>query len=145
MSEKNSNPFSAAQIHADLFVAAAAIQKADTLSSKAGKHLRGLAGYHLQQAAEKMIKIQIYDSGIQVNPAKMYRHSLDDLITYAESLGISLYVPSWINTRKYIITGWEAEGRYNLHFVVRMDTLKRCYNELVEWLHQLFPDHTVSY
>ena len=140
MSGNNNNPLSAAQVDADLFMAASAIQKAETISSKAGKHLRGLAGYHLQQAAEKMIKIQIYDSDVQIDNSKMFRHSLDDLIGYALSLGIPLSVPSWVNEKKYIITGWEAEGRYNLHFTVRMDTLKRCYNELIQWRNQLFPN-----
>ena len=129
----NLNPLSVAQIDADLFMADSAIRKSETISSKAGKHLRGLAGYHLQQAAEKLIKIQIYDSGIEINNAKMYRHSLDDLMAYAESMGIELLVPKWVNTKKYVITSWEAEGRYDLHFVVRMDTLKRCYEELDQW------------
>ena len=61
-------------------------------------------------------------------------------MAYAGSLGISLVIPSWVNEKKYVITGWEAEGRYNLHFVVRMDTLKRCYNELIQWRNRLFPD-----
>ena len=133
MSENSNNPFSMGQIIADLYMADAAIRKAETLSSKAGKFFRGLAGYHLQQAAEKLIKIQIYDSGIEINNAKMYRHSLDDLMAYAESMGIELLVPKWVNTKKYVITSWEAEGRYDLHFVVRMDTLKRCYEELDQW------------
>ena len=140
MSGTNQNMLSVAQIDADLFMADSAIQKSETISSKAGKHLRGLAGYHLQQAAEKMIKIQIYDSGVQIDHSKMYRHSLDDLIGYALSLGINISVPSWVNEKKYVITGWEAEGRYNLHFVVRMDTLRRCYSELILWRNQLFPD-----
>ena len=55
MSGTNQNMLSVAQIDADLFMAVSAIQKAETISSKAGKHLRGLAGYHLQQAAEKMM------------------------------------------------------------------------------------------
>ena len=136
----NQNLLSVAQVDADLFMAASAIQKAETISSKAGKHLRGLAGYHLQQAAEKMIKIQIYDSGVQIDHSKLFRHSLDDLIGYASSLGIPLIIPSWVDEKKYVITSWEAEGRYNLHFVVRMDTLKRCYSELTQWRNQLFPD-----
>ena len=137
----NQNTLSVAQVDADLFMAISAIQKAETISSKAGKHLRGLAGYHLQQAAEKMIKIQIYNSGVQIDHSKMFRHSLDDLIGYASSLGIALIIPSWVDGKKYVITSWEAEGRYNLHFVVRMDTLKRCYSELVQWRNQLFPDN----
>lgn len=136
----NQNLLSVAQVDADLFMATSAIQKAETISSKAGKHLRGLAGYHLQQAAEKMIKIQIYDSGVQIDHSKMFRHSLDDLIGYASSLGIPLIIPPWVDEKKYVITSWEAEGRYNLHFVVRMDTLKRCYSELIQWRNQLFPD-----
>ena len=136
----NQNLLSVAQVDADLFMAASAIQKAETISSKAGKHLRGLAGYHLQQAAEKMIKIQIYDSGVQIDHSKMFRHSLDDLISYASSLAIPLIIPSWVDEKKYVITSWEAEGRYNLHFLVRMDTLKRCYSELLQWRNQLFPD-----
>ena len=136
----NQNLLSVAQVDADLFMASSAIQKAETISSKAGKHLRGLAGYHLQQAAEKMIKIQIYDSGVQIDHSKMFRHSLDDLIGYASSLAIPLIIPAWVDEKKYVITSWEAEGRYNLHFVVRMDTLKRCYSELIQWRNQLFPD-----
>ena len=77
-----------------------------------------------------MIKIQIYDSGVQIDHSKMFRHSLDDLIGYASSLAIPLIIPSWVDEKKYVITSWEAEGRYNLHFVVRMDTLKRCYPSL---------------
>ena len=137
MSAKSTNPFSLKQIEADLFMANAAIQKVESLSSKAGKFYRGQAGYHLQQAAEKLIKIQIYDSGVAVNNAKLYRHFLDDLITYAFSLGIQLIIPKWVDGKKYVITKWEAEGRYDLHFVVRTDTLKRCYQELCKWLKEL--------
>ena len=141
----NLNPLSVAQIDADLFMADSAIRKSETISSKAGKHLRGLAGYHLQQAAEKLIKIQIHASGVPIDHSKMYRHSLDDLMVYAGTLGIALNVPTWVNEKKYVITGWEAEGRYNLHFVVRMDTLKRCYSELVQWRNQLFPNSVKSF
>ncbi len=140
----NQNSLSVAQIDADLFMADSAIQKSETISSKAGKHLRGLAGYHLQQAAEKLIKIQIYASGVPIDHSKMYRHSLDDLMVYAGALGIAINVPTWVNEKKYVITSWEAEGRYNLHFVVRLDTLKRCYSELVQWRNQVFPNSVKS-
>ena len=133
MSVKSNNPFSLAQVEADLYMADVAIQKAESLSSKAGKFFRGQAGYHLQQAAEKMIKFQIYDSGLNIDNSKLYRHSLDDLITYGLSIGVKLNVPKWVDSKKYVITSWEAEGRYDLHFVVRMDTLKRCYQEIKQW------------
>ena len=128
------NPLSIGQAEADLFMADAAIKKAETLSSKAGKYYRGQACYHLQQAAEKLIKFQIYESGVKVDNAKIYRHSLDDLILYAGSLKAKIMVPKWIDSKKYTITTWETEGRYDLHFVVRMDTLKRCYREICKWI-----------
>ncbi len=133
MSGKTNNPISLGQIEADLFMAKAAIEKAESMSSNSGKFYRGQAGYHLQQAAEKLIKIQIYASGITVNNAKMYRHSLDDLITYAQSLNIGITIPKWVNKEKYTITSWEAEGRYDLHFVVRIDTLKKAFREISQW------------
>ena len=55
----NSNALNMAQIKADLFMAKAAINEASGLSPKAAKYIKGQAAYHLQQAAEKMIKIQI--------------------------------------------------------------------------------------
>ena len=47
MNDKSANPFSLGQIKADLFMASAAIQKAESMSSKAGKFYRGQASYHL--------------------------------------------------------------------------------------------------
>ena len=141
MSGNLNNPFSMGQIEADLFMADAAIRKAESISGSAGKFYKGQAGYHLQQAAEKLIKIQIYAAGIPVNNTKMYRHSLDDLITYASSLGIALILPKWVNNKKYLITGWEAQGRYDLHFMVRIDTLKKCYTELYQWYQDLHLNH----
>lgn len=144
MSEGNKNPFSVGQIDADLFVAKATIDKADSLSSKVGKYYRGLAGYHLQQATEKIIKYQIYESKVQVDNTKMYKHSLDKLLAYATSKGISIEVPKWIDDRKLIISSWEAEGRYDVHFVVRLDTLKKCYDELISWRNELFPQSAIK-
>ena len=137
MQDNAGNPLSFGQIQADLFVAQATIKKAEELSSKAGKYYRGQTGYHLQQAAEKLIKIQIYESGVTINNAKMYRHSLDDLISYAESLGFQIIIPKWVNEKKYLITSWEAEGRYELDFAVRIDTLKRALLEINEWEKEL--------
>ena len=137
MSEHNGISISFGQIEADLYMAGSALEKASNMTSKAGKFYRGQAGYHLQQAAEKMIKIQIYASRLPLNNVRMYRHSLDDLITYAESLGITLDIPNWVKLKKFTISGWEAEGRYDLHFVVRLDTLQRCIKELQTWYKRL--------
>ena len=137
MREASNCSLTYAQIEADLFVAKATIDKAKELSSKAGKYYRGQAGYHLQQAAEKLIKVQIYNSGAVLDYAKLYRHSLDDLLTYATSIDVKISIPQWVDEKKYTITAWEAEGRYDLHFVVRMDTLEKAYAEIYNWFASL--------
>lgn len=131
------NDLTIEQAHADILAASDAIRRAETMTPKSAKYIKGLAGYHLQQAAEKMIKLQIYQSGIPYNNAKMYRHSLDDLMMYAESLNLQLIVPEYINEKKYVITKWETQGRYDMHAVVRLDTLQRAYCEIESWYQQL--------
>ncbi len=126
-----------AQILADLYTADAAMSRASTEGKRIAKYLKGLAGYHLQQAAEKMIKIQIYKAGVAIDFSKMYRHNIRDLIQYAAQLGISLTLPAYVNKHDVMISGWEAEGRYEVHVVVRADTLKKAYSELTQWYEDL--------
>ena len=99
-----------AYIKADLFMADAAINEAEKLSPKAAKYIKGQAGYHLQQAAEKLIKIQLYASGQPINPAKVYKHKIDELITYAAVINAKIEVPAYINKYAVTISSWEAEG-----------------------------------
>ena len=87
-----------------------------------------------------MIKIQLYASGKKLDYSKLYKHSLDDLILYANSLGIALNVPSYINKYKSVITGWEAMGRYDVHFVVKIAQLKKCSQVLSEWYADMITD-----
>ena len=48
-----------------------------------------------------------------------------------------------IQQKKFVISGWEAEGRYDLYFVVRLDTLQKCYQELQDWYERLKSTNTV--
>ena len=84
------------QILADLYTADGAMNRASAEGGRIAKYLKGLAGYHLQQAAEKLIKIQIYKAGIAIDFSKMYRHNIRDLMQYANQLGITLVVPPYI-------------------------------------------------
>ena len=111
------------QIRADVHLASYAIAESEGENISYVKYMKGLAGYHLQQAAEKMIKIQIYHSDAQLNYAKIYRHDLQELMMYAESLEIPLTVPDYIRKNALYISGWEAKGRYDVRVVVRIDTL----------------------
>lgn len=125
------------QIEADILSAEDAIERAEKLPPAKAKYIKGLAGYHLQQATEKLIKIQLYASGCKLNYAKIYKHSLDDLIIYANSLGISLILPAYIDKYKTVITDWEATGRYDIHFVVKLAQLKKCDQVINEWYEEL--------
>ena len=126
-----------AQIQADLMMAKRAMEDSAVSGKSLAKYLRGQSGYHLQQAAEKMIKIQIYQSGKPYDNSKIYNHKIHELIGYAQTIPVNLDVPSYVNTHAIMMSGWEAEGRYDVHVVVRSDTLKKCYDELEIWYKRL--------
>ncbi len=125
------------QILADLHIAENCIQEAEKASPKMAKPFKGQAGYHLQQAAEKLIKIQIYNAEVTLDYSKLYKHGLDDLMAYAQSLGIELIVPPYIKNHAYVISSWEARGRYDLHLIVRIDVLKKACFEIKTWRNEL--------
>lgn len=87
--------------------------KADILMAKQGivifeqngiKEVKNMAAYHLQQAAEKLIKIQIYRSGLDYNNRQLYVHNLVTLINYARSLELELLLPKKIDENALNIT-----------------------------------------
>lgn len=121
--------------------------KADILMAKQGivifeqngiKEVKNMAAYHLQQAAEKLIKIQIYRSGLDYNNRQLYVHNLVTLINYARSLDLELLLPKKIDENALNITDWEAGSRYDLHFSIRIDTLKNVYNAIESWYDDVY-------
>ncbi|HAE44768.1 MAG TPA: hypothetical protein DCG37_04115 [Lachnospiraceae bacterium] len=125
------------QAKADLVAAKSCLSEAEKSTVRLAKYLRGQCGYHLQQACEKMIKVQIYSLLTVVDYGKIYKHDLADLEFYAKAEGIELSLPKYISDRLPLISSWEAEGRYDTHFVVRKDTLKRCISEMDKWYEDL--------
>ena len=103
------------------------------------KDIKNVAGYHLQQASEKLIKNQIYeqldDNEIDFN--KVFIHDLDKLITYANYNNVDLNVPKYIYNNRTEITRWEAGSRYELGISVRIDTLKKVYDVVSEWYDEI--------
>ena len=90
------------------------LMKADLLMARQGiimyknkeiKEVKNQAAYHLQQAAEKMIKIQIYKSGVMYNNKSLYVHNLKSLISYADGLNISIEIPVEIRLN-YCCSQW---------------------------------------
>ena len=117
-------------IKADIITAKQALAYFD---EKHIKDMKNIAAYHLQQAAEKLIKYQIYKQTSKTNDRKMYTHDLIKLMDYADSEGIVLEIPDYIRDHANRITEWEAESRYDLRFSIRADTLKKTYNVIEDW------------
>lgn len=136
---RRNNYLSILQIKADIQIVEQII---NFIASESGnsKYLRGQACYHIQQAVEKMIKIQIYSNTTKIEYHKIYDHSIDKLITYGESLGIDMIIPSSIRNNAYRISGWEAHGRYDAHLVTKMTTIEKFYNIVKGWYDELYSD-----
>lgn len=104
------------------------------------RDIKNIAAYHLQQAAEKMIKIQIYTKCTSYDNHKLYTHNIEKLIAYADSLAIGVVVPKYIRDNSLIITDWEAGSRYDVGFSIRIDTLKKTSKEIEQWYEMLHTD-----
>lgn len=121
-------------IKADIIAARQAIEY---FEQKGIKEIKNIAAYHLQQAAEKLIKYQIYQSLESTDNRSMYTHDLSKLLDYAEAEGLELIVPDYIRNHANQITDWEAGSRYDFSFVCRIDTLKKCYEIIEKWEKQV--------
>ena len=117
-------------IKADIIAAKQAI---DYFEVNGNRNIKNVAAYHLQQAVEKLIKIQIYANCSSISNSQMYTHNLERLIVYADSLSIALIIPDYIRKHSLQITDWEAGSRYDVGFSVRIDTLKKTYEVLCNW------------
>ena len=117
-------------IKADIIAAKQAI---DYFETNKNRNIKNVAAYHLQQAAEKLIKIQIYANCSSINHSQMYTHNLERLILYAASLGVVPVIPDYIRKHSLQITDWEAGSRYDVGFSVRIDTLKKTYEVICNW------------
>ena len=87
-------------IKADLLMARQGIE---LYKNKEIKEVKNQVAYQLQQAAEKLIKIQVYSSGCEYNNRSMYVHNISTLASYADSLGIDM--PECTRARRNIIQG----------------------------------------
>ena len=102
------------------------------------REVKNMTAYHLQQAAEKLIKIQIYRSGVEYDNRKLYVHNLVSLIKYAQSLNICVSIPQEIDENALLISDWEAGSRYDIRFSIRIDTLKKIYNVIMDWYQEVY-------
>lgn len=102
------------------------------------KDIKNIAAYHLQQAAEKLIKIQIYVKADNYDNVSLYTHNIEKLIAYAQSLNINVAIPKYIDDNSLILTSWEAGSRYDVGFQIRIDTLIKSLEEIENWYNELY-------
>lgn len=102
------------------------------------KNIKNSASYEIQQACEKLIKIQIYNSGVSLNYYNLYTHNLTRLYEYGLNLGINVYIPRVILSNLDKISSWEAGSRYDIHFSIRIDVLKKYLKESEDWYSYLY-------
>ena len=124
-----------ALIKADIITARQAIEY---YKNQKTKDIKNIAAYHLQQATEKLIKIQIYTNATSYNLSSVYTHNIEKLIAYAQSLNIVFSVPKYIADNSLVITNWEVGSRYDIGFQVRIDTLEKALNEIETWYDALY-------
>ncbi len=99
------------------------------------KATKGVAAYHAQQAIEKILKAEIYRVNPGISPRKMYTHKIYDLCDLAECSGIR--VPREIKDNAYMYSDWEAAGRYDLHFSVRIDSVEKALRLVEKWMKEI--------
>ena len=104
------------------------------------RDIKNIAAYHIQQAMEKLIKIQVYCKSNDYDNHKLFNHNIEKLILYAETLDIDLYVPKYVRDNSLVITDWEAGSRYDVGFSIRIDTLKKAFNEAECWYNKLYEE-----
>lgn len=80
--------------------------------------------YFIQQAYEKMLKMQLY----KYNGAKVVRtHNIDKLIVLCRKYK-GVLIPSDLDKYSYLITNWEVSGRYDEAFSVNEIELRNHLN-----------------
>ena len=119
---------------ADISAAKSAIKEIEDTSGNE-KAMKGIAAYHAQQAIEKITKHLIYKAAPDVNPSKMYTHKIYDLIDIAKSYNI--VIPSEIDKNSVMYSDWEATGRYDLHFVVKITSVKKAVSLAEKWIESI--------
>lgn len=117
-------------IRADIIAAKQAIE---CFEEKKIRDMKNIAAYHLQQAAEKLIKYQIYNKCNSINYKQMYTHQIEKLIIYADSLNIGVVIPDYIREQSLTITAWEVGSRYDIGFSIRIDTLRKACHVIESW------------
>lgn len=92
-----------------------------------------ITGYHIQQSIELAIKhiLSLHGKPFQKT------HDLDQLINYAESNNIDLYLPEYLKDKADVISLWETKTRYIIGFKVELHRIEKALLELENYFEVL--------
>lgn len=100
--------------------------------------MKRLAAYHIQQAAEKLIRIQINKYLVDTQEKPFQMHDIGELIRIAESLNRKVYIPNSIRKNCNMLTEWEYHTRYTIDYFLSIVTVKKLYKECLDWYNILW-------
>lgn len=83
-------------------------------------------GYHLQQALELAIKHILVSNGAPIQKT----HDVDQLISFAATNNIDLYLTPYLKDKSDTITLWETKTRYVMGFFVEVSRIENTINEM---------------
>lgn len=109
--------------------------KDGTISTRMAKVYKQDICYSIQQICEILLKIQFIEAGIKITNYKYFRHDLDDICSYADTIdGFSIYVPTELKASFPRITSWEVHGRYDYGLSVRIDLIEKYLEIIRKWI-----------
>ncbi|MCQ2799983.1 MAG: HEPN domain-containing protein [Bacilli bacterium] len=92
-----------------------------------------MAAYHIEQSIEFAIT---YILSLHGKPFQK-THDLDQLINYAESNNIDLYLPEYLKDKADVISLWETKTRYIIGFKVELNRIEKALLELENYFEVL--------
>lgn len=80
-------------------------------------------------------KISYANNFVSICNGGYYTHKIFDLCNIANMNGVKVPKEIWMNAQMY--TDWEAAGRYDLHFSVRIDSIEKAVTLAQKWINDL--------
>lgn len=115
-------------VRADILTSEYAIKQ---YSVSGVKELKGIAAYHIQQAFEKLLKMQVLSSTQSQDANIIFRtHNLSKIIKVLLQYNKTAYIPEYLRKNAILISSWEVSGRYDTYFSVSIEELTLAWSEL---------------
>lgn len=96
------------------------------------------ACYCIQQAVEKLIKIQMYLSNPNIPSRRAKTHDLQKLVDLAKEFNVQIIMHPYLRKKFGILTTWETECRYMEYVKYRIDMVENCLRKTMELFNAVY-------